>query len=135
MTSRGQLVAFEVKQKYPTQANTFGINEGQKKLFEFLIGYGIPVLHIVLEKPVRNKEVHAIDILTLPQFTERMEWKYTRFFPEKLRHASYQAPQHTSIFGGSGLSYNHISYSQFASLKYFGVKTDDIRKKLFEGME
>jgi hypothetical protein len=135
ITAAGQVVAMEVKQKYPTAAKTFGINKGQKGLFDFLTGLGMPVIHIILQKPVSDASVHAIDLLTFPEYRQKTRWLYTRLVPEKLRKAVEAAPASTSINGQHPVEYEHISLSQFSLLKKLGVPATDIRGKLLAGIE
>jgi hypothetical protein len=135
MTSKKQIVALEVKHKYPARNNTFGLNDGQKDLFNFLLKEDIPVIHVILKKPENKPELHAIDLLTFPAYTGRTQWLFTRFFNEKLKPAASVAPRHTSIHGAVGIRYSEISTEQFEVLKKFGVTVPDVRKKLLAGLE
>jgi len=135
ITASGQVVAMEVKQKYTTRANTFGVNTGQKQLFGFLTALGMPVIHIILQKPVNNPTVHAIDLLTIPKYRDVTEWLYTRLVPKKLWKAVDAAPAATSITGQHPVEYEHINFSQFSRLKMLGDTATDIKSKLLAGIE
>jgi len=128
-------IALEVKQKYPTKKGSFGLNDGQADLFGFLTGMGIPVIHVVLRKPEEDASLHSIDLLTLPEYTERTEWLFTRFFPENLRPASFAAPDYTSIYGDAGINYSHIPLANFRALKKLREPLADLRKALLKGLE
>ena len=127
----GQIIALEVKQKYPTAKGTFGINDGQKMLFQFLLSLGMPVFHIVLQKPVNDINISAVDFLTKPEYTNQTVWLFTRFLTEKLKQAIQKAPSKTSIYGNSELSYSHIPVDRFTVLKQFGQSSQDIAAKMF----
>lgn len=127
----GQIVALEVKQKYPTAKGTFGINDGQKMLFQFLLSLGMPVLHIILQKPVNDINISGVDFLIKPEYTSKTVWLFTRFLPDKLKQAAIKAPSKTSIYGHSELSYSHIPISQFSILKQFGKPELGIATKMF----
>jgi len=135
ITPGGKVVALEVKQKFMTGKGTFGLNTGQEKLFRFLNDLGMPVVHIILEKPVHDVQVSGVDLLIEERYRVATKWLYTRFFPERLQLAVAQAPDYTSIFGTSGLSYSHIDRKYFNTLKRLGVPATDVREKLFTGLK
>jgi len=134
MTTGGKVVALEVKQKYPTRKNTYGLNDGQGELFTFLTGIGMPVVHVILRKPVDDPTLSAIDLMTLPEYRERTSWYFTRFKPGSLQQAIEKAPPPTSITANKPLPYSHIR-SEFRLLKGLGVNVPDLRKLLLEGIE
>jgi hypothetical protein len=135
ITPTGKVVALEVKQKYPTARGTFGLNQGQEQLFRFLNSLGMPVIHVILAKPVSDSSIHATDLLTLPQYTANTQWLYTRFVPSRLQQAIAAAPAYTSIFGTGQLSYSHIPRHHFTVLKPFGIPTPGIANTLLAGIE
>jgi hypothetical protein len=135
MTSKGKVVALEVKQKFPTPKRTFGMNKGQEFFFHFLTTAGIPVIHVVLQKPENNTSLSAIDLISLPQYTSKTKWLFTRFFPGSLVAAGSKAPAFTSIHGAKPVSYGHIPLDRFGLLKNFGISDDNISNKLFEGID
>jgi hypothetical protein len=134
-TESGRIVAIEVKQKYPTRANTFGLNSGQKMLFTFLTSIGMPVIHVILRKPINDPAIHAIDLLTDVRYRTDTEWLYTRFVPEKLHKAYLAAPANTSIYGNKPVAYDHIPFEKFAKLKKLGEALSDLDKIMFAGLE
>jgi len=133
-TDTGKVVALEVKQKYPTNFDSFGLNRGQQRLFRFLTGIGLPVVHVVLWKPVEDIDVHAIDLLTQEQWRSQTKWWFTRFVPENLRPAAEPAPKYTDIFGRKGLNYDHIPLDKFAELKGLGETGVDVKGMLLAGI-
>lgn len=134
ITPSGKVIAFEVKQKYPTDNSTFGINAGQERLFQFLLEKGMPVIHVILQKPERDKAISAIDLLTMPEYVNRTNWIFTRYFPEILSIEALSAPEYTSIFGQSEVPYKEIPTEQFAFLKKLGKPSEDVRAKLLKGL-
>ncbi|QEH39952.1 hypothetical protein [Chitinophaga sp. XS-30] len=135
VTDEGRITAIEVKQKYPTKRNTFGINDGQLALFDFLTKKGIPVIHVILRKPEDNPDLHAVDLLTIPEFIQKTQLLFMRFSRKGLVSAVQKAPQSTSIFGKRKVAYTHIPVRQFIFLKMLGVPVANVREKLFSGLE
>ncbi|WP_345240585.1 hypothetical protein [Nibrella saemangeumensis] len=122
VTFEGRLVAFEVKQKYPTQNGTYGLNTGLVKLFLALERAGIPVIHIILKKPVNDYKIPAIDLITLPKYREKSQWIGTRYQNEILTLSESKAPARTSISGSDELSFYEIPENRFHFLKMLGDK-------------
>jgi len=129
------VVALEVKHKYPTADGCFGVNIGQERFFEYLIGADIPVIHVILEKPVRRKDFSAIDLLTMPEYVGKARWRYLRLLPEKFLAAIRMAPEATAIYGHTKLPFRAIPEKRFGILKGLGKKQNGIREKLFEGIK
>lgn len=134
-SATGKVVAFEVKQKFPTFRGTYGINDGQKRLFEFLNRYGMPVIHVILRKPINDRRLHAVDLLTKEEYIAGTEWIYTLFNVSRLRQAANPAPKATSITGRTELDYCEISPENFFHLKKYKIAANDIRAKLLHGFE
>lgn len=134
-TSTGRLVAFEVKQKYPTAGNTYGVNDGQKMLFDFFRNCEIPVVHVILKKPERNSFLHGIDLLTKPIYTHRTDWIFTHIKPENMIHSDYNAPKYTSMSGQSDMGYYNVHADHFIFLKKLGRPAEGVREKLLAGLE
>ena len=134
-TAGGKVVAFEVKQKFPIDHKSYGVNKGQADMLSYLIKNGIRVMHIILRKPVDDKEIHGVDLLTEPKYVERTQWEYARFRPEMLSDALSDAPPPTSISGKSHMAYYRIGVKHFKILKKFRVATGDVRNKLLREIE
>ena len=134
-TLAGQtVVALEVKHKYPTNNEKFGVNVGQEDLFGFLIGTEMAVIHIILEKPVHRPAFPAIDLLTKEEYIEKAVWRFIRLVPENLSGAVSRAPASTSIYGHMELSYRGIPVEKFAVLKGLREKGVDVRGRLLRGL-
>lgn len=115
-----EIIVFEVKQKFPTKAGTFGLNLGLKKLFEWLEQINIKVYHLVLTKPVWQEDFPALEFLENKLFWEHEIWLAIR--PLVIQEASAMtgvAPAKTSIHGTGKLLYYHIPISAFSILGSF----------------
>jgi hypothetical protein len=112
-----KLIAFEVKQKYPTAKGTFGLNTGVANLFGFLSSLKIEVIHIILTKPINDEQIHAIDFYTKNEYIAKSNWIATKFSNEILSNNTSTAPNKTSIFGNYQLKYYHIQPNKFHFLK------------------
>ncbi|QJW92473.1 hypothetical protein HNV11_23670 (plasmid) [Spirosoma taeanense] len=117
---KDHLVAFEVKQKYPTRMGTYGLNTGLVYLFSFLESVGIAVIHVVLRKPTRDFNIPAIDLYTKPEYRALTDWVAIRFKDEVLTKSQSKAPAFTSIGGGQALDYYHVDAERFVFLKRLG---------------
>jgi hypothetical protein len=113
---KGALVAFEVKQKYPTAAGTFGLNTGLVRLFSMLHALRIHVIHVVLTKPAKSLSIPALDLITQPQHRIHARWLACHFTPAVLTDRTAEAPAFTSIHGGSRLKYHHLSMDSFTDV-------------------
>lgn len=135
ITITDQVVAFEVKHKNATNANTFGMNDGQEKLYRLLTSLGMPVIHVILEKPANSLSISAVDLLQVKEYLNESQWLFYRMVPEKLRQAFAAAPPSTSIYGNKSMRYFHIPRKDFVLLKKLFEEKADIRQKLFDGLE
>ncbi|MCG8606584.1 hypothetical protein MJD09_16575 [bacterium] len=88
-----RILAFEVKQKYPTAMNTFGLNVGLARLFAFLTDLGIEVYHIILTKPTRDYRIPAIDFYTKERYKSKLDWCGIKFSSEILTRRRAVAPK------------------------------------------
>ena len=95
----------------------------------------MPVVHVVLRKPVEDINKHAIDLLTQEKWRSKTKWYFTRFLPQNLKPAVSRAPKYTDLFGQAGLKYDHIPLRRFAELKGLGEKEVDVKGKLLEGID
>ncbi len=69
-----KLIAFEVKQKFPSQAGWFGINVGLLDLFTWLESVGVSVYHIILTKPVWKESFSAVEMLEDKKYWPHSFW-------------------------------------------------------------
>ncbi|MFQ5637262.1 MAG: hypothetical protein ACE5IR_04630 [bacterium] len=115
-----RILAFEVKQKYPTAKGTFGLNVGLAKLFAFLSQTGIQVFHIILTKPVKNDKIAAIDFYTKKPYRDKSNWIGLKFDRALLSKEKSFAPSKTSIFGANRLRYYHILPTSFHQIGKLG---------------
>ena len=127
-------VAFEVKHKYPTWDKEYGVNDAQGRLFAYLHGAGMPVIHIILEKPMGRKDLSAIDLMSMPQYIGEARWLYTPLGPEQLSGPVKMAPVGTAIHAGREVPYRPVDEKEFKVLKRLYEKDPDVRSKLLEGL-
>ena len=101
-----RLIAFEVKQKFPSQASCFGINVGLVHLFSWLESLGVGVYHIILTKPVWKERFSAVEMLEDKNFWPNSLWLGCR--PTQLqlqKQVQRIAPSRTSIHRQRPLAY------------------------------
>jgi hypothetical protein len=118
-----QLIAFEVKQKYPTRKGTFGLNVGEARLLTFLAELGIVPVHVILTKPVSDETVPAIDLYSQDRYKSLSLWIAARFSQTLLSSKLAQAPGKTSIYGAQRLNYYDMEVRHFHRLKPYGSGT------------
>jgi hypothetical protein len=114
---KNQLIAFEVKQKFPTAKGTWGLNTGLKNLFNFLNTLAINVIHVILVKPVNNASIPALDLYMSEKYRKDAKWIATSFKNLQLDKAKSRAPNYTSIHSNASLSYYHLNDSDFVCIK------------------
>ena len=111
----GKLKAFEVKQKFPAKNGCFGINIGTTNFLFFLIGLGIEVEHVILKKPVDDKDIPALSFIVGEEYKDKNVWLYTDFNKECiLDFVQKSSPSYTSIHGRYRLSYYSMRMDCFA---------------------
>jgi hypothetical protein len=123
---RGRFIAFEVKQKFPTAKNTWGLNTGLVKLFTYLDSIGILVIHFILKKPVNDASIPAIDLYMKEQYRKDAKWIATRFPEASIQRAGTLAPSYTSIHGNASLSYYHLQQNDFLMIKKVGASDNKL---------
>ena len=128
-----QLIAFEVKQKYPTKKGTFGLNTGLAKLFHFLNDISVRVIHIILTKPSSIKSIPATDYYTQDKYKGKSMWIGTDFSGEILSSSISSAPTETSIFSNQHLNYYHIYPESFTRLKLLKENQKNTLMKYLNG--
>jgi len=104
-----KLIAFEVKQKFPSQAGWFGINVGLVDLFSWLESVGIPVYHIILTKPVWREDFSAVEMLEDKKYWPHSLWLGCR--PTQLqlqKQVRHMAPAKTSIHRQKPLAFYEL---------------------------
>lgn len=123
---RSKLVAFEVKQKFPTAKGTWGLNTGLKNLFSYLNSIGIIVVHVILVKPVNDASIPAIDLYTKDEYRKDAKWVATKFDEKAVEKAFQKAPRYTSIHSSYELSYFHLKSDSFTQIKEVASERNDI---------
>jgi len=127
-------VALEVKHKYPTANKEFGVNEKQGGLFRYLRRAGIPVIHVILEKPVPDKSLSAIDLVTMPKYVKKTRWLYKPLELHLLNGPVTMAPASTAIHAGAEVPYVAIDEKEFRVLKMLYEKDLHVAEKLLGGI-
>lgn len=114
---RRQIKAYEVKQKFPAANGCFGINQGTTNLLQFLVEHGIVVEHVILKKPINDKDIPALDFVTKPEYVGMNEWLATDFSDISIQNiVTKKSPSYTSIHGRYRLSYHDMDMTLFKSV-------------------
>ncbi|HEV8285119.1 MAG TPA: hypothetical protein VGQ09_12465 [Chitinophagaceae bacterium] len=121
-----RFIAFEVKQKFPTRKGTWGLNIGLSKLFIYLNSIGIEVVHVILTKPLKDKTIPAIDLYTKDEYKRNAKWIATKVKSAFTDLNLSVAPQYTSIYGNSSLSFYHLQPEIFSEIKKVNSSTNTI---------
>jgi len=127
---KDKIIGFEVKQKFPTNNGTFGLNLGLSKLFHFLLENGIEIYHIILTKPVWDISYPAIEMYTKENLKENSLWIGSKFSNELLSNNYSSAPSYTSIFTSARLKYFELQPSSFYKLKTFSESREIVLRDL-----
>lgn len=108
--------AYEVKQKFPSANGCFGINQGTTSFLLYLSKHNITVEHVILKKPIDNKDIPALDFITKREYLGRNEWLSTEFSTSSIQNlVAKKSPSYTSIHGRYALSYYDMDMSSFDS--------------------
>ncbi|MEP5069854.1 MAG: hypothetical protein ABJQ96_04250, partial [Crocinitomicaceae bacterium] len=126
-----RLIAFEVKQKYPSTKETFGLNKGSYSILKFLYDIGFNVQHIILTKPIRNRHHSAIELLE-GSFRSQSKWLAHTFNETSFKSNISSSPKYTSFRQKRPLNYYSESSSNFVEL---GSIDDSSPKTLNEYLE
>lgn len=110
------LKVMEIKFKYPTKNNKFGLNEGFRNLFNMMLDYNIPVVHYILNNYTKSENFSIIDVLTTPNIKSKCSWIYANITKDLLDRASKVAPSKTRYNG------------KFNQQKYIPVDTNEFKK-------
>ena len=136
------LIAFEVKHKYPAKGKKnggpkepfYGINTGQKALFDSLEGMGIKGIYAILKKPVSERGKSAIEQLTKPDYISKTLWVYGRLDSANFRAAPLLAPKYTNLYASGNIEYIPVPCSAFSYLKHLWTEKSGVRDMLLEGL-
>jgi hypothetical protein len=127
------MIGFEVKQKYPTPQGKFGINEGLVNLFEMHEQHGIPVWHIILTKPVWDKDFSAVTLLKDPKYNRLSLWIGSRIQIASLKKSEKKkSPNYTGLYKDSSRSFRQINGTDFFHIKNFHDVNDACLKVLLD---
>lgn len=106
---KGKKSVLEVKQKYPSRADTIGLNAGSKNTLNLFRNAGFRVFNIILLKPMKNKDIGL---------RQQIETDPVWFFHEIIDN-SFESPVKFSPKG--------TSYSQTYRLKYYEQAFSDYK--------
>lgn len=115
----GKLLAFEVKQKYPTRNGTFGMNVGEMRLFAWLLGLGVEIVHVILTKPIWKPGIPSTRVFSDPEYAQNSLWICLPFSVGELSSSTGVAPSETSLYTDSTMRYHHLDIGRFSKLKRF----------------
>lgn len=113
----GGLVAYEVKQKFPAKNGSFGLNKGTTDFLKFLVKTGLKVKHVILKKPVDDKDIPALDFIQKSEYKGKNEWLVAEVSDELILNAERikRSPKETSIHGRYELAYVDLAMDKFKS--------------------
>ncbi len=112
ISSRGTLCAIEVKYKYESQQNEFGINQGEFNCFKFLMSLGVEIHHFILYNEKKDKNLNIFGFLEDDEIEKY--WIYKRLDEED--------------HGTEGIATPDTSIGGNRSQKYVGFPADRFRK-------
>lgn len=94
----GQFHIFEIKHKFPTPANWFGMNRGEKFNAENLTQAGFKVWHFIMVKPWRNPDISSAVLFSSNELAQKTLLVVGNLSDESFfNQTSYLSPAHTSI--------------------------------------
>lgn len=112
------LKVVEIKFKYPTRDNKFGLNKGFQNLFNMMFEYNIPVVHYILNNATRSESKSIIDVLTDSEIKPKCSWIYSGITKDLLDSEYKVAPSKTRYNGES----NHQKYIPVDASKFRKIK-------------
>ncbi|MFA5466208.1 MAG: hypothetical protein WC218_09530, partial [Candidatus Cloacimonadales bacterium] len=111
-----RIKAYEVKQKFPAANGCFGINQGTTKFLLFLAQQDVDVEHVILKKPIDDKDIPALDFIMKPEYAGHNEWLSTEFSDTSIQSfLTKKSPCYTSIHGNYKLTYYDMDMRTFQS--------------------
>ncbi|QUH21795.1 hypothetical protein [Alkaliphilus sp. B6464] len=122
LVDNDKVLAYEIKFKYPTKSNTFGLNIGVAKLFEWLHNKDIKIYHAILLNPTNSEKVSVLDVLSNKSLYRETNWICYRINPTNLFNSSGIAPSKTQIEGRTDQKVVYIPVSNFKYLKNLEYK-------------
>lgn len=112
---RNRILALEVKQKYPSKKEEFGLNLGSYGILKFLFDSGFDVQHIILTKPKRDRFYSAVEFLQ-GNFRIKSKWLIHSFNENSFTSGISSSPEYTSFSQQKPLNHYSESTSNFAEL-------------------
>ena len=107
--SDNRLCVSEVKFKYPTADNHYGINTGEYRMLKSLSEKGIVIAHVILNKNVPSETYSIFDFLVSP---DKKYWKIAEIDMGETRSGSV-APEKTSEDASRKQGYVKIPAEEF----------------------
>lgn len=107
--SSGKLSAIEVKYKFESRQQSFGINVGQFRMFELLTRAGMDIQHWILYNSTHDKELSVFGFLSLPG---KKWWRYGAIHTDTTGIIK-TAPAETSVQGNKRQGYYEFNADHF----------------------
>ncbi len=112
---RNELFALEVKQKFPTSNNTYGLNKGSRFILSYLDHCLFKVIHVVLTKP-EEKDSSAVEQLQ-NEYRQKANWLIHHFTRRSFENLSKkEAPEETSMSGKKEVRFYEEDVNSFQEL-------------------
>lgn len=113
MFRNNSLIVIEIKFKYPSKQNTFGINIGQARVLNYLIQIGFKVFHYIAINPSYNESIGIFEIQHNSYLKENLFWYYKELLITDFQTNFSVAPSKTSIDGNSRQKFINLNASSF----------------------
>lgn len=114
------LYIYEIKYKYVSRKNEFGINKGQAEVFKHFISKNISVINCILEKPKKDEKLTILNLMKNNELKLKTKWIYHYLNYDELNGIK-EAPRKTSIDGKKTQKYIGIDRSKYKYLKNLDV--------------
>jgi len=114
ISPHNELFYIELKHKYPMPNYTFGLNAGEKMQSDLLKRAGIKTFHVILTKPIWDKDVSSMYLFYDRQARENAMWVGADLSDESIFSANVKsAGNHTSIYGASRVKFHSLPIDKF----------------------
>lgn len=113
MYKNNKLVVIEIKFKYPSKQNTFGINIGQANILKYLIQIGFEVFHYIAINPSHNEDIGIFEIQHSSNLKQNLFWYYKQLIESDFETEFSVAPSKTSVDGKSRQKFININATTF----------------------
>lgn len=130
----GGLIYIESKHKFPIPSSrTFGMNIGEVELIKMLAKAHIDCFHVILVKPIWNKNISTIELFSKKETRDKFVWIVANagldgFFGIEANIAG----AHTSIQGKNEVKYVNLNLEAFREIGPHGMSPDILSNRFFD---